>query len=187
MAGDAQDAQLWLTSSYHRVKAITTQSFSLPQGGSTELCISISTDGKIRVFDLATFLGATGDVAEVSACASHDTRGARLMCLAAVSGDASGQSAEQGADEEVLASSDGEESVGGDESDVQSEDDDELDLDVTLDPAEEAELRELIEQVRAARRKGVRVEGMSDDEEDSDEDGSELEEEDEEESEGEVE
>jgi hypothetical protein len=109
------------------------------------------------------------------------------MCLAAVSGDASGQSAEQGADEEVLASSDGEESVGGDESDVQSDDDDELDLDVTLDPAEEAELRELIEQVRAARRKGVRVEGMSDEEEDSDEDGSELEEEDEEESEGEAE
>lgn len=59
----------------NRVKAVQTLAIALPSGETTEVAATVSSDGKIRVFDLG---GVEGDIECV---AEYDTKGTRLTCV----------------------------------------------------------------------------------------------------------
>jgi hypothetical protein len=73
----------------HRVKAISVLRLQLPEDDSKAvktLFSTVSSDGKINVYDLSTaFTSPTSDVAVAAAdaiqpIASYDTKGSRLVC-----------------------------------------------------------------------------------------------------------
>ncbi|GJE93253.1 WD40 repeat-like protein [Phanerochaete sordida] len=78
----------------NRVKAVDTLALALPPApGSartrTTLVSTISSDGRIRVFDLAAVPAAPagGAPAECAPLAEYDSKGSRLTCLAMADGD----------------------------------------------------------------------------------------------------
>jgi protein MAK11 len=79
----------------NRVKAVDTLSIALPYvdgqpKSSTTLAATISSDGKIRVFDLADVpagMPSPNDRTQLSAVAEYDTKGTRLTCMSMADGD----------------------------------------------------------------------------------------------------
>ncbi|KAI0343342.1 WD40 repeat-like protein [Trametopsis cervina] len=84
----------------NRVKAVDTLSIALPPISdapdartSTTLVSTISSDGKVRVFDLADVPAGPvtpNDVSQLSALMEYDTKGTRLTSMAMAGGDAGG-------------------------------------------------------------------------------------------------
>ncbi|PWN90177.1 WD40 repeat-like protein [Acaromyces ingoldii] len=143
----------------NRVKSISSiQVVTSPEENkTTRLIVTISSDGKIRIFDIGGIAaGAKGE--EVEAIATHDTGGARLTCLGVVGGSG-GLAAEREAQEEELDEDDGD---GDDEDADLSGSNVEGGTDEELDPEEAEELQRLLDLVDEARAQGVEVEGMSD-------------------------
>jgi hypothetical protein len=165
----------------------------LKNGLNMTVATTISSDGKIRMYDISSAISKfekEESVTELQPIGMHDTGGARLTCLDVVGGAGT---ALQGGEMEI----DEEDDIDDDDDD----DDDEGEEDATLDQAEVEELYNLLDLVEEAKRQGIDVEGMSDfeggpsdDDDDDDEDvyddsnsedGNEEEEEEEEEEEGE--
>ncbi|KLO19291.1 WD40 repeat-like protein [Schizopora paradoxa] len=78
----------------NRVKAVDIITVALPSFtpptpvSSTTLACTISSDGWIRVFDLAPILSSKADnVIELQAIATYDTKGSRLTCLTVADGE----------------------------------------------------------------------------------------------------
>lgn len=56
---------------------------------STTLVSTISSDGKVRVYDLAAIAteSPSGELLEISPVAEYDTKGSRLTCMTMADGD----------------------------------------------------------------------------------------------------
>ena len=70
-----------------------TLAIALPPGAartSTTLASTISSDGRIRVYDLAAVPSNPGEPAELEPRAVYDSKGSRLTCMAMADGDAVG-------------------------------------------------------------------------------------------------
>lgn len=72
-----------------RVKAVDTLDVSLPNGSTTTLVATISSDGKARVYDLAQVPKPVPDskVEAIEPVGEYDSDGSRLVCLALVDSD----------------------------------------------------------------------------------------------------
>ncbi|KAH9851888.1 WD40 repeat-like protein [Lenzites betulinus] len=74
----------------NRVKALDTIQIALPEGctrKSTTLVCTISSDGKVRLFDLAVLPVSAQEKAQLEPIAEYDTKGTRLTCLTLADGD----------------------------------------------------------------------------------------------------
>lgn len=111
------------------MKAVQTLAIALPpvpgtSRTSTTLVGTISSDGRIRVFDLAAVpADALAEPAQIAALVDYDTKGSRLTCMTMADGDdaaaVNGKRKRAVDDEEEDAESAGE--VEGDESEEESE------------------------------------------------------------------
>ena len=127
-----------------RVKAVDALSIALPSipshpeaRSSTTVVSTISSDGKVRLFDLASVLAGPSlpgsAKAEISAVAEYDTKGSRLTCMAMADGEIqtsptsqSGKRKREEAEEEVEEEQDDVEGDGtSDEEEENEEDEDE--------------------------------------------------------------
>jgi len=77
----------------NRVKAVDTLLVAVPEGKkSTTIVATISSDGKILVFDLTSLPNeipeATAEVVSINAIGEYDTKGSRLTCLSLAEGGA---------------------------------------------------------------------------------------------------
>lgn len=133
-----------------RVKAVETLAIALPRipdvsnaPSSTTLVSTISSDGKIRIFDLATLpagIPSSGDKPQLSALVEYDTKGSRLTCMAFADGEdasvavpaANGKRKRDKEEEE-------EEEVDEDEDDAEGEDEDEDEQEDENEAEEEGE------------------------------------------------
>lgn len=75
------------------MKAVDTLLVAVPEGKkSTTIVATISSDGKILVFDLASLPNeipeATAEVVSINAIGEYDTKGSRLTCLSLAEGGA---------------------------------------------------------------------------------------------------
>lgn len=62
----------------------------LPEGASREsttVVCTISSDGKVRLFDLAALPASSEERTQLEAVAEYDTKGTRLTCVALADGD----------------------------------------------------------------------------------------------------
>jgi protein MAK11 len=78
------------------VKAFQTLDIALPEASgrtSTTIISTVSSDGKIRVFDMHDIPNytPTSELVEVSAVAEYDTNGTRLTCVTLADADAEGE------------------------------------------------------------------------------------------------
>ncbi|KAH9893158.1 WD40 repeat-like protein [Cubamyces lactineus] len=74
----------------NRVKAVDWMRIALPGGAtrqSTTLVCTISSDGKVRLFDLAALPASSETKVELQPVAEYDTKGTRLTCLALADGN----------------------------------------------------------------------------------------------------
>ncbi|KZP28738.1 WD40 repeat-like protein [Athelia psychrophila] len=133
-----------LTGHANRVKAIDVLTVALPPSPSpsspktTTLVCTASSDGLVRVFDLADLLADGGDaVKEMQACAEYNSKGTRLTCVTFAEGDVDASAAQAGVkrareDEgNTDDDEDGEEEVWGGAGvaeEDESEDEDELEM-----------------------------------------------------------
>lgn len=117
-----------------RVKAVQTLRIALPAASgrsSTTIVTTVSSDGKIRVYDMYSIPATSESVVEIQPVAEYDTKGTRLTCVTvADSNIASGKPAngkrkhEEGSDEDT--ENDEFDGIGpGDEGDEGEEDEDE--------------------------------------------------------------
>ncbi len=73
------------------VKAVDTIRIALPEGASrpsTTVVCTISSDGKVRLFDLAALPVSSEARTQLEPVAEYDTKGTRLTCVALAEGDA---------------------------------------------------------------------------------------------------
>ncbi|KAJ6606999.1 WD40-repeat-containing domain protein [Mycena sp. CBHHK59/15] len=85
----------------NRVKAVETLSIALPAAssrGSTTIVSTVSSDGKIHIYDLAAVPAPVADVApqkilEILPVAEYDSKGTRLTCVTLADGDIEGSGA----------------------------------------------------------------------------------------------
>jgi protein MAK11 len=81
-----------------RVKAVETLHIALPKTtpedprATTTIVCTISSDGKIFVYDLATLPAETKEKMQLHPVAEYDTRGTRLTCLTVAEGRSAGGS-----------------------------------------------------------------------------------------------
>ncbi|KAI0358180.1 WD40 repeat-like protein [Trametes cingulata] len=83
----------------NRVKAVDSIRIALPEGSSrpsTTLVCTISSDGKVRLFDLAALPASSEEKTQLEPIAEYDSRGTRLTCLALADGEMDGKSAVNG-------------------------------------------------------------------------------------------
>ncbi|KAL6309384.1 WD40-repeat-containing domain protein [Sparassis latifolia] len=76
----------------NRVKAVDTLSVALPPSvsstrSSTTIVSTISSDGKIHIYDLAALPASSEEKIQLNPVAEYDTKGTRLTCLALADGD----------------------------------------------------------------------------------------------------
>ncbi|KAF7345369.1 Glycosyltransferase family 39 protein [Mycena venus] len=80
-----------MTGHANRVKAVDTLSIALPAASgraSTTIVCTVSSDGKIHVYDLAALPAQAGStVLEFSPVAEYDSKGTRLTCVTLADGD----------------------------------------------------------------------------------------------------
>ncbi|KAJ7493211.1 WD40-repeat-containing domain protein [Mycena galericulata] len=83
-----------MTGHANRVKAVDTLSIALPAASgraSTTIVATVSSDGKIHVYDLAALPAAAGSsVLEIAPVAEYDSKGTRLTCVTLADGDVEG-------------------------------------------------------------------------------------------------
>ncbi|EIW59855.1 WD40 repeat-like protein [Trametes versicolor FP-101664 SS1] len=75
----------------NRVKAVDIIRVALPEGASrssTTVVCTISSDGKVRLFDLAALPVSSEERTQLEPVAEYDTKGTRLTCVALAEGDA---------------------------------------------------------------------------------------------------
>ncbi|KAI9062766.1 WD40 repeat-like protein [Trametes sanguinea] len=83
----------------NRVKAVDTIRVALPEGASrqsTTVICTISSDGKVRLFDLAALPASSESKTELHPVAEYDTKGTRLTCVTLADGELDAQSAANG-------------------------------------------------------------------------------------------
>ncbi|OCH96292.1 WD40 repeat-like protein [Obba rivulosa] len=74
----------------NRVKAVETLSIALPLSASqtsTTVVSTISSDGKIHVYDLAALPAEAAEKVQLNPIGTYDTKGTRLTCLTMADGD----------------------------------------------------------------------------------------------------
>ena len=72
------------------VKAVDTIHVALPEGASrpsTTLVCTISSDGKVRLYDLAALPASSQEKTQLQPVTEYDTKGTRLTCLTVGDGD----------------------------------------------------------------------------------------------------
>ncbi|KAJ7623718.1 WD40-repeat-containing domain protein, partial [Roridomyces roridus] len=83
-----------MTGHDNRVKALETLSIALPPASgrpSTTIVCTVSSDGNIRLFDLAALPAQrSSEVLEIKPVVEYDTKGTRLTCVTLADGDAAG-------------------------------------------------------------------------------------------------
>ncbi|PWN19393.1 WD40 repeat-like protein [Microstroma glucosiphilum] len=172
----------WLEGHSSRVKGISLQPLSLPSTSSSPApwvltATTISSDGFVRIFNLASLVSSAGTVAPtapaalegeelpiIKPSAEYSTRGSRLTCLSVVGGDGALPSRSATAT-----------ASGGDSSDEEEELEDAdgeffnplSDMDTDLEGEgeggeedEEGELARLEEILREAKREGIDLEDL---------------------------
>ncbi|KAI0367580.1 WD40 repeat-like protein [Pilatotrama ljubarskyi] len=83
----------------NRVKAVDSIRIALPEGSSrryTTVVCTISSDGKVRLFDLAALPTSSEEKAQLEPVAEYDTKGTRLTCVALADGDLDAKSVVSG-------------------------------------------------------------------------------------------
>lgn len=74
-----------------RVKAVETLAIALPHSASdrqsTTVVSTISSDGKIRLYDMAALPSSSNGKVVLQPVAEYDTKGTRLTCLAMADGE----------------------------------------------------------------------------------------------------
>ncbi|OSD05394.1 WD40 repeat-like protein [Trametes coccinea BRFM310] len=83
----------------NRVKAVDCIRVALPDGASrqsTTVVCTISSDGKVRLFDLAALPASSESKTELQPVAEYDTKGTRLTCVTLADGDLDAQSVSNG-------------------------------------------------------------------------------------------
>ena len=85
--------------SFFRVKAVETLLIAVPVTSKSEdaretttIVCTISSDGKIFVYDLAALPGETEEKLQLHPVAEYDTKGTRLTCLTVAEGRSAGGS-----------------------------------------------------------------------------------------------
>ena len=117
------------------MKAVDTIHIALPEGASrnsTTIVATISSDGKLRLYDLAALPSSSEEKTQLEPIAEYDTKGTRLTCLTLADGDGANVPAngkrkrgdDEDEDEEVDLGS-GEEGEDGSEGDSDEESSDE--------------------------------------------------------------
>ncbi|KAH9839727.1 WD40-repeat-containing domain protein [Rhodofomes roseus] len=73
----------------NRVKAVETLKIALPSPGkpSTTIASTISSDGKVYIYDLSALPATMEEKLQLSPVAEYDTKGTRLTCLALADGE----------------------------------------------------------------------------------------------------
>jgi len=74
----------------NRVKAVDTLSVALPHAAprsSTTVVSTISSDGKVRLYDMAALPESSKEKTQLEPVAEYDTKGTRLTCLAMADGE----------------------------------------------------------------------------------------------------
>jgi len=160
----------------NRVRSAVATHVQANDGTEHLLVTTISSDGYIRVFELC-LSREEPLVPELEALAAYDTKKSRLTCLSAVGFD---PDASDLPNEEEAESDDSD----PEDSDFENADDTFQDNDLS-DEDSDAELARLEEEIAQARKAGIIVEGV-DEEDDDDDDGDDNDEE-EDEVEGELE
>ena len=160
----------------NRVRSAVATHVQANDGTEHLLVTTISSDGYIRVFELC-LSREEPLVPELEALAAYDTKKSRLTCLSAVGFD---PDASDLPNEEEAESDDSD----PEDSDFENADDTLQDNDLS-DEDSDAELARLEEEIAQARKAGIIVEGV-DEEDDDDDDGDDNDEE-EDEVEGELE
>ena len=160
----------------NRVRSAVATHVQANDGTERLLVTTISSDGYIRVFELC-LSREEPLVPELEALAAYDTKKSRLTCLSAVGFD---PDASDLPNEEEAESDDSD----PEDSDFENADDTFQDNDLS-DEDSDAELARLEEEIAQARKAGIIVEGV-DEEDDDDDDGDDNDEE-EDEVEGELE
>ncbi|KAF7985758.1 hypothetical protein HWV62_357 [Athelia sp. TMB] len=137
-----------LTGHANRVKAIDVLAVSLPpsskaKSATTMLICTASSDGHVRVFDLADLPAEEneGEKTEVGACADYDSGGTRLTCVAFAEGDVDAE-AEAGVKRrrsEEVSDDEGDEEEWGGVGEVENEDEDEAEVEGEEDDATDEE------------------------------------------------
>ncbi|RDB18437.1 p21-activated protein kinase-interacting protein 1-like [Hypsizygus marmoreus] len=83
-----------MTGHGNRVKAVQTLSVALPVSTgrtSTTIVCTVSSDGKIHIYDMATLPSKDKeDVVDIAPAAVYDSKGTRLTCVALADGDVEG-------------------------------------------------------------------------------------------------
>ncbi|KAI8996465.1 WD40 repeat-like protein, partial [Trametes punicea] len=83
----------------NRVKAVDWIEVALPEGASrqsTTVVCTISSDGKVRLYDLAALPASSDTQTELQPVAEYDSKGTRLTCLALADGELNGKPAVNG-------------------------------------------------------------------------------------------
>jgi len=126
----------------NRVKAVQTLSVALPESSqsnrtSTTIVCTISSDGKIFVYDLASLPESSQSKIEITPKAEYDTKGTRLTCVTVAEGEiATGP--ENGKRKRTIIGED-------DEGDSEAEDEEDWSLDDQADQVEEESEEEAAE------------------------------------------
>ncbi|KAH9951092.1 WD40-repeat-containing domain protein [Amylocystis lapponica] len=127
----------------NRVKAVDILSIALPPSNpselqSTTIVSTISSDGKVHIYDLASLPTSSKEKTQIQPVAEYDTKGSRLTCLVLADGDAQRIGAMNGkrkrADEDTVGGGDSDEddawdSQQGEEGEIESSDGEEDDED----------------------------------------------------------
>ncbi len=71
----------------NRVKAVQTLSIALPSHKSTTIACTVSSDGKIHVYDLGDLKKDSEEFQELQPVAIYDSKGTRLTCVTVADGD----------------------------------------------------------------------------------------------------
>ncbi|KAI1790232.1 WD40 repeat-like protein [Ganoderma leucocontextum] len=117
----------------NRVKAVDTIQIALPEGASrpsTTLVCTISSDGKVRLHDLAALPASAQEKTQLQPVTEYDTKGTRLTCLALADGDVAASPATTGKRKREAAA---------DEDEVEDDEDELNDTDDAFEEEEEDE------------------------------------------------
>jgi len=85
------------------VKAVQTLQIAteLSTGrSSTTVVATVSSDGKMHVYDLARVPEDSAEVAQIEPCGEYDSKGTRLTCITLAEGDAPSKEADKEQEEE---------------------------------------------------------------------------------------
>lgn len=147
-----------------RVKSVAVQPVQRVDSASLA-AVTISSDGHVRLFDLAPLLARKDGVIEIESTASYNTKGSRLTCLSVVG--VLGSSRKSVEEEEIESDPEDEE----DDDDGESEDDEDEGADTEEEERELEDLQRVIDEAKGA---GMLEDAESDAEEEAEGEDSEA-------------